>query len=88
MAAIRLRTYSALSLFITSIVIANAANHYQQFYPTVVNLVNSKLSRIVLINDAILMVVLFGMFCKSLFFGTLRTYEEEVCYSSYHVLSV
>lgn len=75
----------AFSFFVTTIVVANAANHYQQFYPTVVNLMNSKLSRIVLINDALLLVVLFGLLCKKLFFGTLRTYEEEKTWENSYV---
>lgn len=85
MAAIRLRTYAAISLFLTTILVANAANQFQQFYPTVVHLVSSKVSRIVLINDAILLVVLLGIGFKSLFFGTLRTYEEEKTWENAYV---
>lgn len=81
MAAMKLRTYAAISLFLSTVIIANAANQHHQFYPTVVNLVTSKVSRIILINDAILLVILFGMALKNLFFGSLRTYEEEVPFS-------
>jgi E3 ubiquitin-protein ligase synoviolin len=78
MALIRLRTYSALSVLVTTILVAYSANQYQQFYPVIVNLVSSKLSRLVLINDAILFVILFGNLLKTMFLGKLRTSEEEV----------
>jgi hypothetical protein len=78
MTFIRLRTYAALSVLVTTVLVAYSSSQYQQFYPIVVNLVNSKLSRLVLINDAILFVILFGRLLKIIFLGKLRTSEEEV----------
>ncbi|KAL9643423.1 hypothetical protein ABK040_010038 [Willaertia magna] len=75
---IDLNTIASITLFLTTIVVAHSANQHQQFYPTVVHLVSSKISRIVLICDLILAIIYFGKLLKNIFFGTLRMYEEEV----------
>ncbi|RHZ02046.1 hypothetical protein DYB35_010871, partial [Aphanomyces astaci] len=49
----------------------------QQFYPTVIYLVTSKVSVMVLCNVAFVMTVLFGQVFKRIFLGTLRDAELE-----------
>jgi len=78
MPSIDLNVVAALSLFLTTIVVAHSANQHQQFYLTVVNLVSSKLSRIILIGDLLLLIIYFGKLLNKIFFGSLRVYETEV----------
>ncbi|RQM25954.1 hypothetical protein B5M09_004382 [Aphanomyces astaci] len=52
----------------------------QQFYPTVIYLVTSKVSVMVLCNVAFVMTVLFGQVFKRIFLGTLRDAELEMLY--------
>ena len=74
----KLFTYSAASLFAVSILIGNAAYSHQQFYPTVVSLTTSKVSRVMLFNAAFVLLVLLGRFTCWLFLGKLRPREVEV----------
>jgi E3 ubiquitin-protein ligase synoviolin len=73
----KLFTYSAASLFAVSILIGNAAYSHQQFYPTVVSLTTSKVSRVMLFNAAFVLLVLLGRFTCWLFLGKLRPREVE-----------
>lgn len=73
-----LKTITALSIFLTTILIAHTANQYSQFYLIVVNLISSKLGKIILITDLILLIIYFGMGLVKIFFGSLRIYEQEI----------
>lgn len=53
----------------------------QQFYPSVIYLVTSKVSVLVLGNAGLVLTTLFGRLLKSFFLGTLRDAEVEVQYS-------
>lgn len=50
----------------------------QQFYPSVIYLVTSKVSVLVLGNAGLVLTTLFGRLLKSFFLGTLRDAEVEV----------
>ena len=58
-------------------VIWNAYEKKQQFYPTVVYLMNSNRAMGVLYLQAFLMVWMFSLLLKNIFFGTLRAVELE-----------
>lgn len=73
----KFQLYTTFSVLITAIVVANTTLVHKQFYPTMVQLTTNKLSKLVLINDALLTLILFGKLLLKLFFGKIRTIEEE-----------
>jgi len=72
--------YLALSTCLVGLVTMNAYQQRQQFYPTVIALTTSKLSLLVLCNEAFVLILLFGKLCKRMFFGQLREAEVEHLY--------
>ena len=62
-----------------SVVVGSAVYNHQQFYPTVVHITNSKVSRVVLFNFAFVLLVLFGQLIRWIFLGKLKPREVEVC---------
>jgi E3 ubiquitin-protein ligase synoviolin len=72
--------YSTVSTAFLGAMIYSAYEHRRQFYPTVIHLMSSKLSLLVLGNEALVLTLLFGQLCKRLFFGRLRDAEVESLY--------
>ena len=64
---------------LSALVISNAFYKKQQFYPTMVYLLNSNRSLSVLYLQAFAFVWMLCIGLKNLFFGTLRAAEVEVC---------
>ena len=76
--------YSLLSLFLTVAVVQHAFTTREQFYPAVLYLFTSKLSLLVLLNQSMGALILFGLFFQSIFLGRLEPREEEVRYLPFH----
>ncbi|ETW08937.1 hypothetical protein H310_01419 [Aphanomyces invadans] len=76
----RFGIYAATSLLAGAGLVGYTYYTRQQFYPTVIYLVTSKVSVMVLCNVAFVMTVLFGQVFKRIFLGTLRDAEMEMLY--------
>ncbi len=63
---------------LTSLVVSNAYLKKEQFYPTVVYLLNSNRSLCVLYLQGFVTLYLLCSLLKKMFFGTLRDAEVEV----------
>jgi E3 ubiquitin-protein ligase synoviolin len=74
--------YSVLSSLVTSAVVYYAFATREQFYPTVVYLVTSKVCVLCLGNQAIVFTLLVGRISKQLFLGSLREIEVELLYEN------
>ncbi|KAJ8598672.1 hypothetical protein CTAYLR_003087 [Chrysophaeum taylorii] len=74
--------YSLASSVVTSSVVYYAYATREQFYPTVVFLVTSKLCVACLGNQAIVCTLLVGRAAKTVFLGTLREVEVELLYEN------
>ncbi len=74
----RMLAVTALSTFLSFLVISNAYAEKRQFYPTVVYLLSSNRSLGVIYLQSFVMVWFLCKFLKCLFFGTLRAAEVEV----------
>ena len=64
---------------LTALVVSNAYYKKEQFYPTLVYLLNSNRSLGVLYLQSFVMLYLVCTLLKKIFFGTLRAAEVEVC---------
>ena len=73
-------TYAIASSGLVGAVAYQAYLQRRQFYPTVIYLCSSKLSLLVLGNEALVITLIFGQLCKQLFFGRLRDAEVEALY--------
>ena len=73
-------TYAATSTALLTAVVYEAVQQRRQFYPTVIYLTTSKVSALVLGNEALVLTLLFGQLCKRFFFGRLREAEVEHLY--------
>jgi len=65
------------SATLSAMAVTNAYMGKQQFYPTVIYLVESKTNMVVMANMALALLILLGRVVKSMFFGTLRPAEIE-----------
>lgn len=74
--------YSLASSALTSAVIWYAYSTREQYYPTVVFLVTSKICIACLGNQAIVCTLLMGRLAKAIFLGTLREVEVELLYDN------
>ena len=72
--------YSLISTFLVVTLAYQAFLQRRFFYPTVIYLTSSKLSLLVLGNEALVITLLFGQFCRNVFFGRLRDAELESLY--------
>jgi hypothetical protein len=76
----RFRTYLLTSTALVLAVIYHTYTIRRQFYPTVIALTTNKVAAMVLCNEALVLILLFGKLCKRFFFGTLREAEVEHLY--------
>ncbi|EQC40801.1 hypothetical protein SDRG_01870 [Saprolegnia diclina VS20] len=76
----RFGLYASTSLLAGAGLVAYTYHTRQQFYPTVIYLVTSKVSVMVLCNVAFVLTILFGRVFKRIFLGTLRDAELEMLY--------
>ena len=74
--------YCLLSTFFTSSMIWYAFDTRQQFYPSVVFLVTSKVCVALLGNQAIVLTLVLGRMAKTIFLGSLREVEVELLYEN------
>mmetsp|Transcript_18272 Transcript_18272/g.57094 ORF Transcript_18272/g.57094 Transcript_18272/m.57094 type:complete len:445 (+) Transcript_18272:2620-3954(+) len=74
--------YSLASTAVTGAVVAYAWQTREQFYPTVVYLVTSKLCVLCLGNQAVVLTLLAGRSAKALFLGPLREVEVELLHEN------
>ncbi|OQR91126.1 hypothetical protein ACHHYP_04957 [Achlya hypogyna] len=72
--------YASTSLAAGAGLVAYTYHTQQQFYPTVIYLVTSKVSVMVLCNVAFVLTILCGRVFKRIFLGTLRDAELEMLY--------
>ena len=75
-------TYAATSTALLTAVVYEAVQQRRQFYPTVIYLTTSKVSALVLGNEALVLTLLFGQLCKRFFFGQLRERRSSTCTSA------
>ena len=75
-----LAVYSVASTALVAVVAYQAFLARRQFYPTVIYLTSSKISLLVLGNEALVITLLLGQICRRLFFGRLRDAELESLY--------
>ncbi|KDO28192.1 hypothetical protein SPRG_06240 [Saprolegnia parasitica CBS 223.65] len=76
----RFGLYASTSLIAGAGLVAYTYHTRQQFYPTVIYLVTSKVSVMVLCNVAFVLTILCGRVFKRIFLGTLRDAELEMLY--------
>jgi E3 ubiquitin-protein ligase synoviolin len=74
----RFWVYASASLLAGAGLVAYAFHTRQQFYPTVIYLVTSKVSVMVLCNVAFVLLLICGRIFKRIFLGSLRDAELEV----------
>lgn len=72
------RTYAVLSFVITALVTYQQAALYQQFFPTMVKMFTQRLSRLIMFNNGIVFIMMFGKLLAWIFLGKLRPLETEV----------
>ncbi|CAK8576973.1 unnamed protein product [Lathyrus sativus] len=73
----RLQTYAGLSLIATLAVTYHAFNSRGQFYPAMVYLATSKISLVLLLNMALVIMCSMWQLTKKVFLGSLREAEVE-----------
>jgi E3 ubiquitin-protein ligase synoviolin len=73
----KFNTYSLLSSVAVTFLVANTITKHKQFYPTVVFLTTSRLSRVLLTNIGFVLLIWLGQFFKWLFLGQLKPRETE-----------
>ena len=64
--------YATCSTGLVGTIVYQAFLQRRQFYPTIIYLTSSKLSLLVLGNEALVLTLLFGQLCKRIFFGRLN----------------
>ena len=79
MAGIKITLYILASILLSYLVINHAFVTREQFYPVIIYLVTNKPSILVLGNMAFVTVILFAWFIKTIFLGSLKPTEVEVC---------
>jgi E3 ubiquitin-protein ligase synoviolin len=73
----RLQTYAGLSLIATLAITYHAFNSRGQFYPAMVYLATSKISLVLLLNMALVIMCVMWQLTKKVFLGSLREAEVE-----------
>lgn len=73
----RLQTYAGLSLIATLAITYHAFNSRSQFYPAMVYLATSKISLVLLLNMALVIMCVLWQLTKKVFLGSLREAEVE-----------
>ncbi|CAI5708405.1 unnamed protein product [Peronospora destructor] len=74
--------YSSASLIACTGLLCYTYYTRQQFYPSMIYLVTSKISVLILGNAGLVLTTLFGRLLKSVFFGTLRDAEVELLHEN------
>jgi E3 ubiquitin-protein ligase synoviolin len=74
---IRLQTYAAFSLMVTTSAVYYAFSNREQFYPAMVYLSSSKICFVLLLNMGLVAMCVAWQIVKRIFLGTLREAEVE-----------
>ena len=80
--------YSATSLAVMACLIVHSTYLHAQFFPTVVWLTTSKISRVSIANTSFVILAIAGHVIKWMFFGTLKPRELEVRFLKHHCIVV